>query len=194
LGRTYSLHLVLPGGIEWRGNTIFHPQARAPAGDPLSPMLFILATDVLQEMLQGANRLLHNTISKKIESSIVALQYADDMVVITSPDPEPLLSTSLIIDTFSRASGLRVNAQKNSFIPFNLMDLETQTTTLITRYKKQSLPIKYLGLPLTVTKPTQDLFIPLIEQVEHRIEGWQGKLIFSALCHAGLLYGIFSIT
>jgi hypothetical protein len=37
--------------------------------------------------------------------------------------------------------------------------------------------VSYLGLLLTVTKPTKDLFYPLIERVERRLEAWKGKLI-----------------
>jgi hypothetical protein len=83
-----------------------------------------------------------------------------------------------MIDTFSRVSGLTVNHSKSSLIPFNLTDHEIQMAQLITHINIQALQITYLGLPLTVLKPTRDLYLSLIEMIEHKLEGWQGKLIF----------------
>lgn len=38
-------------------------------------------------------------------------------------------------------------------------------------------PIQYLGMPLTLKRPTKQLFLPLIEKVERRLAGWQSKLL-----------------
>lgn len=40
-----------------------------------------------------------------------------------------------------------------------------------------TLPITYLGLPLNITKPKKQDYMPLIEKVEKRMQGWKGRLI-----------------
>lgn len=47
-------------------------------GDPLSPMLFILATEAFHKFVQGANSTLSKLLSNKIVDFILALQFADD--------------------------------------------------------------------------------------------------------------------
>lgn len=37
--------------------------------------------------------------------------------------------------------------------------------------------MNYLGMPLTVKRPTRACYLPLIEKIERRLEGWKGKLI-----------------
>lgn len=50
-------------------------------GDSLSPMLFNIAVDVFQRMIQSANQLLSSPLSNNISESIMALQYADDTAI-----------------------------------------------------------------------------------------------------------------
>jgi hypothetical protein len=34
-----------------------------------------------------------------------------------------------------------------------------------------------LGLPLTIKKPSREVYYPLVERVEDKLDGWKGKLI-----------------
>lgn len=38
-------------------------------------------------------------------------------------------------------------------------------------------PMTYLGMPLSIAKPLKEAFLPLIEKVERKLEGWKGKMI-----------------
>jgi hypothetical protein len=73
--------------------------------------------------------------------------------------------------------GLAINPAKSSFAPFNLTEQQRHVAAIIIGYKMQSLPIIYLGMPLTATKPSKELFIPLVEKIERRLQKWQRKLI-----------------
>lgn len=53
-------------------------------GDPLSPMLFLIAADVFQQMLYVANTTLTKSISSNIPESILALQYAYDTTLVAN--------------------------------------------------------------------------------------------------------------
>jgi Reverse transcriptase (RNA-dependent DNA polymerase) len=128
-------------------------------------------------MLLRANEHLSSSISEKLQQSVMALQYADDTAIISAANTNTLATLSLVLDIFFRVSGLTINYSKNNFVSFNLDEQQSQTATLITRFTLIELPIIYLGLPLTVSKSSKELYIPGLEKVKNRLEGWKGKLI-----------------
>jgi hypothetical protein len=75
-------------------------------GDPLSPMLFILAMDPLQRLLQVATEkeILHpiSTRTKGIKTSL----YADDAAIFVSPTKQDITGLKNILDVFGKASRL----------------------------------------------------------------------------------------
>lgn len=89
-------------------------------GDLLSPMLFNLAVDVFQMMIQVAVGILQRPLTQKVEESIIALQYADDTAVVARADISTLITFKLVLRLFSAVSGLQVNYSKSSFIPINI--------------------------------------------------------------------------
>lgn len=89
-------------------------------GDPLSPLLFNLAVDVLQRMVAGANTCLPNPISNRFPESIVAMQYADDTAFIANADIQTVVTLKIVLRLFAKMSGLGINFEKSAFIPLNL--------------------------------------------------------------------------
>jgi hypothetical protein len=62
-------------------------------------------------------------------------------------------------------------------VPFNLTTQQAEMAAIITRCTIQSLPVTYLELPLTIKKPSREVYYPLLEKVEDKLDGWKGKLI-----------------
>lgn len=140
-------------------------------------MLFILSVDVLQQMVAVLNGILDTPISRRIEESLLALQYADDSVFISNGDRRSLVSFKLLLRAFSAVSGLTINFSKSSMVTFNMQEEEVGVAEAILGCQREFLPITYLGMPLTITTPKRSDFLPLIEKFERRLQGWQGRML-----------------
>lgn len=146
-------------------------------GDPLSPMLFILAVDVFQVMVQKGNALLDGSLSAKLTVPIVAFQYADDTAVVACSDISTLITFKLILRLFTSISGLQVNYSKSTYIPINISQEDLPWIHMVIGFSKTNFPVTYLGMPLTIKRPGKALYLPLVEKIERRLDGWQSKLL-----------------
>lgn len=82
-------------------------------GDPLSPMLFIIAMDPIQKLLDMATA---QGILSPISAAPVRLcisLYADDVALFIRPTRQDLHSVQQILQFFGNASGLVTNIQKS---------------------------------------------------------------------------------
>lgn len=112
-------------------------------------------------------------LSNKISESVVALQYADDMAVIAKGNIDTLISFKLILRLFTSVYGLEVNYAKSTFIPLNVPNADMGWIRAVMGCSQTSFPMTYLGMPLTLKRPTKQQFLPLVEKIEKRLEGWQ---------------------
>ncbi|KAJ1702307.1 hypothetical protein LUZ63_002086 [Rhynchospora breviuscula] len=149
-------------------------------GDPISPFLFLLATDVLARMLQGAATALDSALSTRLPSPFFLLQYADDTLIFASADIKTLRTLKLVLHLFAKVSGLQVNADKSSFVPFNLSSQQVGMVSSLLGFKISELPIDYLGLPLTMQKPDRACFQSILDKIEQRLSGWKSRLLSRA--------------
>jgi hypothetical protein len=92
-------------------------------GDPISPLLFIIAMDVLSALFRAAE---HagvlaglNALGLRHRVSL----YADDVVIFARPVESELQVVRGILDFFGGASGLRVNFGKSSIVPIHARSL-----------------------------------------------------------------------
>jgi hypothetical protein len=79
-------------------------------GDPLSPLLFVLAADLLQCIINKAHAqdLFQLPIPSRDGSGYPIIQYADATILIMKASQRELLCLKAILETFAQATGLRV--------------------------------------------------------------------------------------
>ena len=90
-------------------------------GDPVSPLLFVIAADLLQTVTNDMFRkgVLHLPIPCH-DRDYPVIQYADDTLIILPADRAQLLALKDMLKVFSQSTGLDVNYHKSFIIPINV--------------------------------------------------------------------------
>ena len=158
------------------GDSIFHHRGLRQ-GDPLSPMLFILVMDVLNSLVNHATSMgLLQPLAIQQARHRVSF-YADDAVIFLRPYNLDLITIKHLLDLFGHASGLRTNLAKSSVSPIHCTDEELALTADILSCSIKFFPCMYLGLPLSIGKPTKEVLLPLVDKVADYLPGWKASLM-----------------
>ncbi|KAL5538556.1 hypothetical protein UlMin_042562 [Ulmus minor] len=144
-------------------------------GDPLSPFLFILVTDILGRLMDKAVRIgeVYGFKVGREEVVVSHLQFADDTFFLLEPDQSNIHKVNTILNFFSMCSGLKINMNKSSLVGINLEDEEVRVLTTEVGCEKDSWPMKYLGLPLGGNPNSAEFWNPVVEKVGKRLDGWK---------------------
>ena len=161
---------VLLNGVP--GKT-FHCKRGVRQGDPLSPLLFVLGADFLQTLVNKAKQqgVLQLPIPSFSDDNFPIVQYADDTLIIMEGCNEQLRALKEILNVFTLATGLKVNFSKSQMVPVNVPQEKLQLLSACFGCATGSLPFTYLGLPLGITKPKIEDFLPLVTKCERRLQG-----------------------
>lgn len=155
-------------------------------GDPLSPYLFLLVADVLQQMIKLDQRISHPAASGK---PCPELQYADDTLILLKADQDGLVALKQVLDLFCEATGLHINFNKSTMVPMNTSSSTTTALQSILGCQLGSFPQTYLGLPLSHEKLRLSVFSPLITRADRHLSGWHASLL-NPMGHAVLINSV----
>lgn len=144
-------------------------------GDPLSPLLFILAIDPLQVILRRAEEcgLLLPVGARSVRCRISLC--ADDIGIFANPQKEEIVTNSALLQLFGEASGLITNVSKSEAFPIRCEGIDLANVLADFPARIANFPGKYLGIPLHFRKLRKIDFQPLINKVGGRLKGWKGK-------------------
>ena len=146
-------------------------------GDPLSPLLFCLAEEVLSRCISKVvndKKILHMA-SPQGYLTPSRILYVDDIFVFCRGDIKSLRNLSIFLKTYGDFSCQYVNNSKSSF---STMDSSTRFVTEIQRILSCShgcLPFKYLGVFILVDALKRWLLQPLADKVKLKLTSWKGK-------------------
>jgi hypothetical protein len=172
---------VLLNGIP--GKDIIHGRGLRQ-GDPLSPLLFDIAIDPLQRLLEKATEDgLLSAMPGGLQGPRVSL-YADDAAIFLSPTAHDVAGLASILQSFGEVTGLVTNVAKSSIAPIQCADINLKDVLANFPATTTPFPIKYLGLPLSLGRLRRVDLQPYIDKAVARLSPWKGKFLNRAGCIA----------
>jgi hypothetical protein len=151
-------------------------------GDPLSPLLFVIAAELLQYLVNRASTLALLKAPIPCENGeFPIVQYADNTFLILQADARQLFFLKALLNSFETASGLRVNYNKSQILPINVGHNRLQHLANTFGCQVGSLPFTYLGLPMGTTKPCIEDLTPIMDRVERRLLACSTWLSYSGI-------------
>lgn len=140
-------------------------------GDPLFPLIFVLATYLLQSIFNEAmqHSLLESPLLHQSCPDYPIIQYVDDTILVANADVRQLNHIRDLILYYAAYTGFKVNYSKSIMIPINTPTTKMNLLSQLLECKIGSLPHSYLGLPLWIYKPKIEDFVPMMKRIENRL-------------------------
>ena len=159
------------------------PERGLRQGDPISPFLFIIGTEVLSRLLfqvekEGAIKGLK--ISKHC-SPIHHLLFADDLLIFGKATLIEASNIYSCLDKYCKWSGQSINVSKSTIrFTKNLLPSSVSSITNIFPFQTNSSKSIYLGLPFFMKNSKREAFKYILEKVISRVDGWRAKHLSQA--------------
>ena len=176
---TVSYSFLLNGSAQG----LVTPSRGIRQGDPLSPYLFILCSEVLSGLcLNAQSQGTLPGIRVALGSPRVNhLLFADDTMFFCRSDQKSCQELMLILRKYEEASGQKINTEKSAITFSRKISEEARTLTKqILNIQKEGGLGKYLGLPELFGRKKKDLFNLIIDRIRQRALSWSSKFLSCA--------------
>ncbi|XP_058723765.1 uncharacterized protein LOC131595434 [Vicia villosa] len=140
-------------------------------GDPLSPFILLIVTEGFNMLMKKAvdSEKLKGFKFERGEYRFTHLQYADDTMIICEN------SIKAVLLLFQAMSGLKVKFHKSSIVGLNVPQFWIDETASILKFKVDSLPLKFLGLPIWANPNRLDTWNPMVKALKSRLSQWKSS-------------------
>lgn len=174
-----SYYFLINGGPQ--GRVI--PSRGLRQGDPLSPYLFILCTEVLSGLCQQAlrNGTLPGVKVARNCPPINHLLFADDTMFFSKSSSSSCAALTSILSRYESASGQSINRSKSA------ITFSSKTVQATKDRAKRELNItneggigKYLGLPEHFGRRKRDIFASIMDKIKQRAHSWTARFLSGA--------------
>jgi hypothetical protein len=102
---------------------------------------------------------------------------ADDVIMFLRHNRNDLSLISQLLDACGHASGLRTNLAKCSVSPIHCSEADLTVLKEVMACEISVFPCVYLGIPLTIRKPSKADLLPLVDKVADCLPKWKASLL-----------------
>jgi hypothetical protein len=152
-------------------------------GDPLSPFLFILGSEVLSRLLFKEESL-GNIKGLKISRNNLAINhllFADDLLIFGKANLKEASSIKTCLQKYCLWSGQTINNGKSSIRFSKNTNFITAAKILdIIPFSTNSPNSIHLHLPILFGNSKKEAFQSIIDKVSSKVEGWRAKTLSQA--------------
>ncbi|KAG7600499.1 Reverse transcriptase zinc-binding domain [Arabidopsis suecica] len=177
--KTVSYSFLLNGSA----HGLVTPQRGLRQGDPLSPYIFILCSEVLSGLCKRAQ--VKGTLTgirvAKGSPRVNHLLFADDTMFFCKSDSKGCAALLSILQRYEAASGQKINTQKSA------ITFSAKTNNGTKERVKKDLNIqkeggqgKYLGLPELFGRKKKDLFSQIVDRIKQKALSWSSRFLSQA--------------
>lgn len=162
---------------------LVRPSRGLRQGDPLSPHIFILCTEVLSALCakgQSDGSLPGVKVSRN-SPSINHLLFADDTMFFCKSKQSCVTTLMKILSTYEEVSGQKINRLKSA------ITFSTKTPACVRARVKETMEIsleggigKYLGLPEQFGRKKRDMFASILDRIRQKAHNWTAKFLSGA--------------
>ena len=118
--------------------------------------------------------MIQGLIPEYFEGGLVLLQYADDTILCIQDDIETTLNLKLLLYLYESMSGLKINFNKSEVIMISQDSEKSLWYAEMFNCAIGSWPIKYLGVLVSGNGIQNSNWLPLVEKISKRLDGWKG--------------------
>ncbi|XP_074267464.1 uncharacterized protein LOC141590805 [Silene latifolia] len=177
--QTVSYEIIINGTP---GNAL-RPKTGIRQGDPLSPYLFALSTEVLSQLLLHAQTLqkLQGIRVCRNAPAVSHLLFADDSIFFSQANSGNAIVLRHILDLYCKCSGQKLNEAKSAitFSP-NCTLQDSKDCLKLLRVSGGNRMGSYLGLPTDFGSSKKEIFALVFEKVRKRILSWNNNFLSAA--------------
>lgn len=152
-------------------------------GDPLSPYLFILCSEVLSGLCKRAQQagLLSGIRVVRGSPRVNHLLFVDDTMFFIRTDELSCSTLHRILQQYKTASGQTINTTKSA-ITFSAKTTQETRTRVKSHLgiAKEGGVGKYLGLPEHFGQKKRDLFASIVDRIRQQASCWTNRFLSSA--------------
>ena len=165
-------------------------------GDPLSPLLFVLAMEYLSRLMQKASTLPqfnHHPHCKAL--NLTHLMFADDLLLFGRADIHTIRIIKDTLDQFTLTTGLAANLHKSQIYVGGCLPTLHHQCLQVSGFQEGALPMKYLGIPISASRLTKLDCSILVDKIRARVHIWASRnLSFAgrATLINSVIFGMFN--
>lgn len=148
-------------------------------GDPLSPLLFCLAEEVLSRGIsnlvhEGKVKLIAGARNIQIPSHCF---YADDIMIYCRGNLDSLTSLKLLFTRYANSAGQIISARKSTIYAGGISQARLHNIVELLGFEIGSLPFNYLGVPIFKGRPKSIYLQPIADKIKSKLSAWKASLL-----------------